>query len=132
MDTLEAARRWAQTWETAWPAHDAGAIAALYAEGAAYRSSPFREPEQGGARGYVGRAFTGESDVRCRFGPPMVDGQRAAVEWWASMVADGEEATLAGTTVLRFDAEGLVVEHVDYWRQAEGRREPYSRWAGGA
>lgn len=132
VDTETAALRWAQTWQRAWPEHDAAAIAALYAEGAAYRSSPFREPEAGGARGFVARAFPDESEVRCRFGSPMVGGARAAVEWWASMREGGEETALAGTTVLVFDSDGLVVEHVDYWRQAEGRRDPYAGWAGDA
>ena len=27
--------------------------------------------------------------------------------------------TLAGTTVLRFDSAGLVVDHVDYWMQKQ-------------
>ncbi len=43
--------------------------------------------------------------------------QRAAVEWSASFVEADQAVTLAGTTVLRFDPDGLVVDHVDYWMQ---------------
>jgi hypothetical protein len=132
MDTVQAARRWARTWEQAWREHDAPAIAALYRRDAQYRSSPFRDPEEGGALGYVMRAFVGESGVVCRFGPPMVDGRRAAVEWWAALDEDGAGTTLAGTTVLTFDEDGLVVDHVDYWRHAEQRMPPYPGWAAGA
>jgi nuclear transport factor 2 (NTF2) superfamily protein len=124
-----AAARWAQTWQRAWPLRDAAAIAALYAPDAAYRSSALAEPEPGGASAYLGRQFPLEQDVRCRFGQPLVDGTRAAVEWWASWIEDGQTVTLAGVTVLHFDGEGRVVDHVDYWLHAEGRRQPYLGWA---
>lgn len=50
--------------------------------------------------------------------------QRAAVEWWASLVEEGREITLAGTSVLRFGPDGLVIEQRDTWNQADGRSEP--------
>jgi hypothetical protein len=31
-------------------------------------------------------------------------------------------------TVLRFDAEGLVVDHLDYWLQSNERTAPYPGW----
>ena len=43
--------------------------------------------------------------------------QHATVEWSASFVEADQAVTLAGTTVLRFDPDGLVVDHVDYWMQ---------------
>jgi hypothetical protein len=45
-------------------------------------------------------------------------------------VQDGRELTLAGSTVLRFDGEGRVVEHVDYWVEADGRVPPFRGWGG--
>ena len=33
------------------------------------------------------------------------------------LVEADQAVTLAGTTVLRFDPDGLVVDHVDYWMQ---------------
>lgn len=131
METIEAARRWGDTWERAWRAGDASAITALYAPAAAYRSSPFREPEDGGALGYVSRTFAEESQVTCWFGEPMIAGRRATVEWWASFDDDGGPVTLAGTTVLTFDERGLVVDHLDHWMQATGRVEPFPGWSGG-
>ena len=130
MDVEDAARRWAGTWQRAWPAKDAAAIAALYAEGATYRSHPMREPEIGSALGYTTRQFTLEDRTECRFGSPIAAGDRAAVEWWATLVEEGREETLAGTTVLRFDDDGLVVEHVDYWVEHGGRVEPFASWGG--
>jgi hypothetical protein len=130
VDVLEAARRWAQTWERAWPAMDTEAIAALYADGAIYRSHPMRDPEPGSALGYVRRQFALEEAVECRFGTPITAGDRAAVEWWASWIEEGREMTLAGATVLRFDGDGRVVEHVDYWVQRDGRLAPFTGWRG--
>jgi hypothetical protein len=131
METRAAAARWAETWERAWPAGDAAAIEALYAPGASYRSSALADPEPGGVRAYLARQFPAEHDVQCQFGRPVAEGDRAAVEWWSSWVEDGATVTLAGVTVLRFDADGQVVDHVDYWLSAEGRREPYAGWAAG-
>jgi hypothetical protein len=132
MDTDNAAGRWAATWERAWTAGDVDAIVALYAPTAIYRSHPHREPEVGGARGYVSRTFAEETRVQCRFGAPIAAGDRAAVEWWASFDEMGTDITLSGTTVLRFDVDGLVVDHVDYWVQGEGRLPPFTAWGGEA
>ena len=109
---------------------DVAAIVALYAKHATYRSHPHREPEQGGALGYVSRTFAEEARVWCRFGVPVVDGPRATVEWWSSFDELGTEITLSGATVLCFDPQGLVVDHVDYWTQAEGRLLPFAGWGG--
>jgi hypothetical protein len=58
----------------------------------------------------------------------VVGDGRAAIEWWAAVTENGIEITLAGTSVLRFDADGLVVEQRDTWNQAEGRRQPPGGW----
>jgi len=128
VDVHSAARRWAETWQRAWPARQSAEIAALYHEAASYRSSPFREVEPGGALAYVERQFPIEDDVECRFGEPIAAGDRATVEWWASFLEAGQAITLAGATVLRFDSDGLVVDHVDYWVQSPGRTVPYAGW----
>jgi SnoaL-like domain len=128
VDVQSAARRWAETWERAWPTKQSAEIAALYHEAATYRSSPFREAEAGGALAYVESQFTAEEAVECRFAQPIAAGDRAAVEWWASFIEAGQTITLAGATVLRFDSAGLVVDHVDYWVQSQGRTVPYAGW----
>jgi hypothetical protein len=130
MDVEAAARRWAETWTRAWPDHDVEAIASLYADDAVYRGYPFREPDLGpaGVRRYLRENFAVEDDVECWFGEPVAVGERAAVEWWASWVEKGERLTLAGATLLRFGADGLIVDHRDYWNQVECREPPYSGW----
>jgi hypothetical protein len=128
VETEVLARRWRDTWAEAWPRRDVDAIAALYAAGASYRSHPLREAMA--PRAYLERVFAEEEAIECRFGEPLVAGERAAVEWWASWVEGGEELTLAGTTVLRFGADGLVAEHVDYWVEGRGRTPPFAGWGG--
>ena len=112
MDPRAAAQRWADTWERGWREHDADAIGALYAEGAAWQQHPFRGPEPG----YIERVFAEEESAWCEFGTPIVDGDRAAVPWRGktTLVAGGAE-DLVGVSLLRFDDDGLVVEQRDIW-----------------
>ena len=130
MDAIEAAGRWAETWRRAWPSKDVDAIASLYAEDAAYRAYAFREPDLGltGVRRYLRVNFAIEDEIECWFGEPVVGGHRAAVEWWATWVEGGERLTLAGTTLLRFGDDGLVLDHRDYWNEIDRREPPYERW----
>jgi hypothetical protein len=119
---MDAARAWVEAWELGWRTHDVEPIAERYAEGAVFRSHPFREPEDPHA--YVERVLAEEeAEPEIWFGEPIVSGDRAAVEYWAILRVEGKEQTLAGTTLLRFDADGLVVEHRDYWAIEAGRRE---------
>ncbi len=130
MHAKAAAQRWADTWSRAWPQRDAEAITALYADTAVYRSPAFREPDLGlaGVRRYLDEQFPAEENIECWFGPPIVSGDRAAVEWWGSRTEQGQELTYAGVTVLRFDHQGQVVEHRDYDNHVERREPPYSGW----
>jgi hypothetical protein len=130
MDSETAARRWADTWSRAWPQRDVEAIAALYADTAVYRSPAFGPPDLGlaGVRRYLNENLPAEENIECWFGQPIVSGDRAAVEWWGSWTERGREFTFAGVTVLRFDDQGLVVEHRDYDNHIEQRRPPYTDW----
>ena len=126
-----AAATWAATWQRGWEALEADPIVALYAEEATFSSHPAREVQRGraGVRDYVEEAFGDESEVRAWFGEPIVDGDRAAVSWWAALREAGEEVTLAGTSVLRFDTDGMVADQWDTWHLIPGRREPPEGWS---
>ncbi|MBD0349388.1 MAG: nuclear transport factor 2 family protein, partial [Thermoleophilia bacterium] len=121
---------WAETWERAWAAHDADAVASLYAEDAAFVSQPFREPHAGatGVRAYAEWAFESEDSVECRFGEPRASDDGATVEYWAWINEDGVEQTLAGVALVRFDGAGKVVEQRDYWAVERGRHAPPPGW----
>ena len=122
MDVLTAARRWADAWSRAWPAADVEAIAALYAKDDDFSSHPFRDWQPPAE--YVSWAFGDQAEAVCRFGEPVAAGERAAVDWWAVVTdRNGNEETLAGTSLLRFRDDGLVIEQRDVWASAPGRRD---------
>jgi hypothetical protein len=117
-----AARRWADTWQRGWPQADLDSIAGLYAPEALFYSQAFREPEPPAS--YVARVFGEQREAECRFGTPVVAGDRAAVDWWGVITdRDGTVETIAGTSLLRFDSNGLVLEQRDVWAAQPGRRE---------
>jgi hypothetical protein len=72
----------------------------------------------------VSSCFAEEADPRVWMAHPIVDGDRAAISWWASLREGGVDTRLAGTSILRFDRAGLVVEQWDSWNRADGRGEP--------
>jgi hypothetical protein len=117
METREAAKRWRDTWERGWREHDAEAILTLYADGAFFQSHPFRKAQT--PRDYIEPTLAEEESAECGFGEPIVDGDRAAVEWSAeTKLKDGGTERLAGVSLLGFDADGLVVEQRDFWASA--------------
>jgi len=120
MDTRAAVSVWIDGWTRGWQEADPEQIAALYADDAVFRSHPFREPEAS-ARDYVVRAFAEEQLVECRYGEPVVDSERATVEYWAILATPRGEETLAGVALIRFGSDGLVVEQRDYWSMQSGR-----------
>ena len=129
MDTREAARLWAKAWKDGWEALDPEPILARYAPNAVHFTEPFREPsnDAGGIRAYVERVLREEENPRIWMSEPIVDADRAAISWWASLREEGVDTTLAGTSVIRFDADGLVVEQWDSWNQLDRRRDPGPR-----
>ena len=94
----------------------------MYAPDATFYSHPFRAPQ--GPAEYAACAFADQQAAQCRFGEPVVDGARAAVDWWAVVASiDGSLQSLAGTSLLRFDDDGRVVEQRDAWADADGHHE---------
>jgi SnoaL-like domain len=117
LDTRKAAERWRQTWARGWHGHEVAEILELYAEDASFQSHPFRDPQP--PRDYIEPTLAAEVWADCAFMEPVVDGDRAAVEWRAEVkLKDGGTEKLAGVSLLRFDANGLVVEQRDFWAGA--------------
>jgi hypothetical protein len=67
----------------------------------------------------VGRwLFAEEESAQCRFGTPVVDSDLAAVARSAqTRLTDGGTEDLAELSLLCFSADGLVLEHRDFWVQ---------------
>jgi hypothetical protein len=93
-----------------------------------HATGPRRSVGRDGVRAYVQHSFDEEDEIQAWFAEPVVDGDRAAVAWWATLVELGREISLAGTSLLRFDAEGLVRSQWDTWNQTDGRFEPAPGW----
>jgi ketosteroid isomerase-like protein len=126
VDAREAARQWATTWACSWPAKDAGAIVARQAEDGDHWASMFRQFRgRAGLRSYLGECFAEESrPAQVWFAEPQVDGDRAAVEYWALVYLNDQPTTISGCTVLRLDESGLVAEARDYSHVKEGHHAP--------
>jgi hypothetical protein len=118
MDAREAAARWVEQWTRGWSAHDPEPILSLYAPGAFFRSHPFREP--GTPEEYIRPALADEESVEFEFDEPIVDGDRAAIEYHArSRLRSGGSEEYVGVSLVRFDPDGRVVEQRDVWTLRE-------------
>lgn len=121
---------WLEGYREAWESRDADAAAALFTADSLYREQPYAEPFVGpqGVHEYWTRVTETQSEVRFRYGTPVVEGNRAAAEWWVTMLNGGAEVTLAGEFLLIFDDSGKCRELREYWHFSEGRLEPPAGW----
>jgi SnoaL-like domain len=126
VETRAAARRWIAGWSYAWPAGDADAVAELYADDAVFRSQPFRDTQS--PREYAAWTFSEQDEAECWFGEPVIEGDRAVIEYWGVVRFEGRDETIAGIALVRFQPDGLVAEQRDYWNAQEGRIEPPPGW----
>lgn len=124
------ARAWIERYRRAWEEADVDEFVDLFTRDAIYYSHPFREPHLGhdGIREYVGQATGTQEQVEVRFAEPVVEGNRAAAEWWATMEDEDGEITLPGCLILRFAEDGRCEELREYWLVEPGRREPPHGW----
>jgi ketosteroid isomerase-like protein len=121
---------WIDAYGRAWETGDDELMVSLFTEDATYRSAPFREPFRGRdeIRAYARRNAGTQRDKRVRMGRPFVDGSRVAVEWWTTMIDDGEAVTLPGCLLLRLEEDGHCSELREYWHLEPGTHEPFTGW----
>jgi hypothetical protein len=121
---------WLDGYRRAWEQADSPAVLGLFTTDASYRSHPLRPAHIGhdGVAAYWGRATADQRDVRVRFGDPVVDGDRVAVEWWTTMTAGGAPATLAGCLLLAFAGDGRCRALRECWHEAEEVLDPPRDW----
>ncbi len=122
--------KWLDGYRSAWENRDPDAAAALFTEDSSYREQPYAEPFMGreGVRSYWEKVTATQEDVTVRYGVPLTEGNRAAVEWWVTMRNGGMDVTLAGEFLLVFDESGLVQTLREYWHFSEGQLEPPLGW----
>src|SRR5437867_3797967 len=125
-----AVNRWIRGYAKAWREKNAKAIASLFTEDAKYYSHPFRAANDGrkGILEYTLGALDVEEVYEVRFGRPMAEGSKAAVEYWATMKEKLEDVTLAGFVMLHFGRNGLCKELRDYWILQAGRHQAPPNW----
>ncbi len=113
--------RWIGAYGQAWEDGDDEAVAELFTPEAIYRSHPFREPIRGrdAIRAYWRQATGDLTGVSLKFGLPIANGSRAAVEWWAILTSDQGTATLPGALIVAFDPNGYCAELREYWHLDE-------------
>jgi ketosteroid isomerase-like protein len=121
---------WIEAYGRAWQTGDNELMTSLFTEEAKYRSAPFREPFRGHdeIRAYARRNAGTQRDKHVRMGRPFIDGSRVAVEWWTTMIEDGEAVTLPGCLLLHFEADGRCSELREYWHVEAGTYEPSASW----
>ncbi len=122
--------KWIRNYSKAWMKKDAKAIASLFTEDAIYHSHPFRPVNQG--RKSIMDYTLGALDVgevyEVRFGKPVVEDSRAAVEYWTTMKEKVEDVTLAGCVILHLAKNGLCKELHDYWVLQTGKQQAPPSW----
>jgi hypothetical protein len=121
---------WLERYRLAWIERDADAASRLFTEDAAYREKPFAAPFVGRAaiRDYWATVTASQTSVELRYGQPVVDGRRLAVEWWANLQTTEGPLTLAGEFLLLFAESGDCRELREYWVLTQGRVEPPPGW----
>jgi hypothetical protein len=123
-------RSWLESYRVAWERTDADAAAALFSETSTYRANIFEDPFEGpeGVARYWRGVTASQSDVRVLIGEPFVDGERVAAEFWTTMRVGGDDVTLPGCLLLRFDDDGLCRSLREYWHFQPGTFQPPEGW----
>jgi|KBSMisStaDraftv2_1062788.scaffolds.fasta_scaffold766132_2 hypothetical protein len=122
---------WLTRYRRAWIERDADAASRLFTEDAVYREQPFQTPFVGRAaiRDYWSRVTASQTGVELRYGTPIVEDRRLAVEWWANLDTNDGPLTLAGEFLLVFaEVGGECRELREYWVLTPGRVQPPAGW----
>jgi hypothetical protein len=121
---------WAERYRVAWEKADSEAASELFAEDSTYRSVIYEDPHRGrpGVADYWSAVTATQSGVTVRMGRPVVEGDRAVVEFWTEMAVEGEPMTLAGALLLDFDEAGLCTALREYWHFTAGSFQPPDDW----
>jgi hypothetical protein len=121
---------WLARYRRAWIERDADAAGLLFTEDGIYREKPFDAAYVGRAaiRDYWANVTASQTAVELRYGQPVVDGRRVAIEWWANLETTGGALTLAGEFMLLFAESGECRELREYWLLTQGRVEAPPGW----
>jgi predicted SnoaL-like aldol condensation-catalyzing enzyme len=121
--------RWLRDYRRAWEGADPEAAAALFTADGSYRSRPLLPAHAGrdGIRNYWARVTSYQPAEAVRWGGPLIDGPRVAVEWWAALNSPDGDATVAGVLLMRFDGD-LCTDLRECWNEVAGNVPPPEGW----
>lgn len=128
---VTAVARWAEAYRRAWEEADSQAAASLFTDDGTYRNDIFQDqPNQGrsGVADYWTTVTASQTEATVRMGTPVIDGERAVVEFWTTMKVEDDPVTLAGALLLDFDADGLCTALREYYNFTPGFHEPPEGW----
>jgi hypothetical protein len=115
---------WIEELRRGWSAGEPEAIGKLFTQTVVYRASPFEEPLVG--RDLVVAHWQEElgdvDEAVVDFSSPLIDGDRAAVEWWAVVTRAGSVKSDSGALVLEFTGSLCSRLH-EYWMLRDGALE---------
>lgn len=126
----ERADAWLEAYRQAWEEADARAIPGMFTQEARYRAHPQGTAYTGhdAIADYWTRATAGQRDIQVRFGDPIVDGDRVAAEFWATMRSDGGPVTVAGCLLLAHAADGGCRSLRECWHETGALLAPPPDW----
>lgn len=123
---------WLRRYRECFLELDASALAALFRDDGVLVSAPFGEPHVGRAQieSWYGEAFQLISIHVIEFAAPLVEGRRAAVEWWCTLAIEGKETTEPGALHFELDEDGLCLHARLYPVMKEGLTDRPAGWPG--
>jgi ketosteroid isomerase-like protein len=110
---------WLDAYFAAWRSNESADVEALFAEDAVYSYGPFRQPARGRERIVANWTAHGAPlSAESRYEILAVEGDMGIAHWNVCQKAQSpHEPTLEldGILVLRFDADGRCVEHLEWF-----------------
>lgn len=121
---------WIARYQRAWLEADAELVASLFTPDGVYCWRLTEPPAVGRAaiRDYWRETCSTQADVELSLRAPIAVDGRLVLEFWATLRDGGDQVTLPGCMLLRFDRDGLCEELREYWYSEPGRHAPPRLW----
>ena len=129
VDAETAARAWSDAWTRAWRALDADLLAPVYTpdDRAPVRTRSASRAIRSTTR--AGRSPKRKANPRSGWAIRSSQATEPRSSGGPSWSRTARRSPSRGTSIVRFDSEGRVVEQSDYWGTADGRTPPWDGWA---
>ena len=115
--------KWCRSLGDTWAARDESAFARIFSENASYHWTPFQEPLIGreAIAGAVADAIQTQSDIRFRYDILSFAENLGIAHWSCSVkrTTTGENVTIDGMMVCRFDEQNLCTSFREWWHSTE-------------